>query len=196
MAKQKILGMPIRVAPYETFEIVALVVNTEYDVDGYTPCPVNPKDVGYEIYTSDGAIVKNGTFDISPRDGLILTHDNLQLEHDGIYAVFFFSKAIDSYGFTVIHVGYADAVITANIDATISSRASQSTANEIRNQTNKLQFDDYNNVKARVENIEEVVDATWDEQVGDHVSTGTFGRYISEIYGKVLTILDKLKPKW
>ena len=41
-----------------------------------------------------------------------------------------------------------------------------------------------------------IVDKVWDEATADHVSSGTFGLLISNIYAKILSVYDKLKKLW
>ena len=67
--------------------------------------------------------------------------------------------------------------------ADVSALALESTAQAIKSQTDKLQFDGSNNVQARVNNkgvlndpsAEDIADAVWDESISDHTTSGTFG---------------------
>lgn len=76
--------------------------------------------------------------------------------------------------------------VESNIDATISSRASESTVQLVKSQTDKLQFDTSNNVQARVNDkgvlndpsADEIADTVWDEVTSDHTSSGSFGEEV------------------
>jgi len=73
--------------------------------------------------------------------------------------------------------------VEPNIDAQISSRASEATVQAIKAKTDNLQFDASNNVQARINDkgvlndpsADEIADAVWDEVITDHQTAGTFG---------------------
>ena len=315
MASRKIIGMPLRVMPQEPFEFVVLVVNTEIDSYAYDPYSPKPDAIDYYIYDRDGNLISSGNFFKEVASGLFITKDTIRINDIGTYAVRFFCDAIKATGFTHVHVSAADNYIYQKLDAKVSTRASQtsvdavkaqtdkmqfdannyikanvqdkgvlndpsasdidaqlssshgsgswetadvsnlaleSTAQSIKSQTDKLQFDANNYVKANVQDKgilndpsvtdidnqlssthgsgsweggsggscdpediwtysprsltepvditsssqNSIVDKMWDEPVSEHISSGTFGLYISQIYAKVTTILQKLKNLW